>query len=210
MMLLFALIFVPLFLVGSGVLSLGVIGLVLTSGLFFLFIFTVVVLGQVIELMKQFIRRACAIEGLGVMASIRTGFRMVRGQLKEAGLIWLVLLGVNIVWPLALGLSAILLVAVAIVVGGGLGLLSALTAGVFGAASAPVAGLVVGIPIFLLVLILPLLLLDGLREVFVSSTWTLTYREFQSIESLTGLPDLEMPAPDQDSNEPLEGAASPA
>lgn len=42
-----------------------------------------------------------------------------------------------------------------------------------------VAG-VVGIPIFILVLAAPLTFLGGLLEVFLSSTWTLTYRELRA------------------------------
>jgi hypothetical protein len=40
-------------------------------------------------------------------------------------------------------------------------------------------GLALGIPIFLLVLVAPLVFLGGLREVFVSSLWTFTYRQLQ-------------------------------
>lgn len=39
------------------------------------------------------------------------------------------------------------------------------------------AALAVGIPVFIVVLVGPLVLLSGLLEVFLSSVWTLTYRE---------------------------------
>jgi hypothetical protein len=50
----------------------------------------------------------------------------------------------------------------------------------------------VGIPLFLLILIAPLLLLEGLKEIFVSSTWTLTYRE---LRALAGLEAEALPEP---------------
>jgi hypothetical protein len=39
---------------------------------------------------------------------------------------------------------------------------------------------VVGIPVFILVMAAPLSFLGGLFEVFLSSTWTLTYRELRA------------------------------
>jgi len=48
----------------------------------------------------------------------------------------------------------------------------------------PSGGGAVGIPIFLLVMVTPLALLGGLREVFRSSAWTLTHRELRALEKL--------------------------
>lgn len=197
---LFVLVFAPLFLWEMGVTGVGLLGVVLTSGLFFLFIFLAIVFAQVIGVLKHFMRRACALEGMGVVDSLRRGFRLVRQNLKEAGLVWLVLVGVNIGWPIVMAVVAVFLLAVSAVVGGGAGILSGLTANFFGAAHPVVVGLVVGVPLFLLILILPLLLLDGLKEVFQSSTWTLVFRELRGIESLE-----EAPLPDMDE---AEGAVS--
>ena len=68
--------------------------------------------------------------------------------------------------------------------------------------SAPwVAGLVVGLPIFLIILILPLLFLGGLVEVYKSTTWTLTYREMTALEAAVPVapapagPEPEQPLP---------------
>jgi hypothetical protein len=55
----------------------------------------------------------------------------------------------------------------------------------------------VGVPIFFLVVAAPWLFLGGLREVFLSSTWTTTYRDLRALESLQAepgqLPKLETP-----------------
>jgi len=143
-----------------------------TSGLFFLFIFLAIIASQAIGLLKQFARRVCALEDAGVFDSVRRGFKLLRKQLKEAGLMWLILVGVNIGYPIVVGIFAILLFAIAAVIGGGIGLLSGLTANALGAAQPILTGFSVGVPLFLLLIILPLLLLGGLKEVFVSSTWT--------------------------------------
>jgi hypothetical protein len=133
-----------------------------------------------------------ALEGAGVVDSVRRAFRVLKGNLKEVGLIWLILVGINIVWPLVLGIIAVMLTAVAVVIGGGSGLLIGLTANALGAAPPEVTGAMVGIPLFLLILIAPLLLLEGLKEIFVSSTWTLTYRE---LRALAGLEAEALPEP---------------
>ena len=48
----------------------------------------------------QLARRACLIEGLGVFASIWRGIRLFRAQLGGVGLTWLILLGVDLVYPI--------------------------------------------------------------------------------------------------------------
>ncbi len=45
-----------------------------------------------------------------------------------------------------------------------------------------ILGVVVGLPIFILVIAAPGLLIGGLAEVFRSSVWTLTYRELHALE----------------------------
>lgn len=183
-LILFALVFAPLLLWGLGISEIGWMSVAFTSGLFFLFIFLAIVAGQVIGLLKQFARRACALEDTGVFASVSHGFKLLRENIKESGLVWLILVGVNIGYPIVVAIFAVLLLAVAVLIGGGIGLLSGLTANALGAAQPILTGFSVGIPLFLLVMILPLMLLDGLKMVFVSSTWTLTYRELRAIAGL--------------------------
>jgi len=183
-LILFALVFAPLLLWGLGVSEIGWLSVAFTSGSFFLFIFLAIVAGQAIGLLKQFAKRVCALEDAGVFASIGRGFKLLRQQIREAGLVWLILVGVNIGYPILAGLVAILLVAAGIVIGGGLGLLSGLTANALGAAHPVVTGFAVGVPLFMLAIILPLTLLDGLKTVFTSSTWTLTFREIRALAAL--------------------------
>jgi hypothetical protein len=47
-----------------------------------------------------------------------------------------------------------------------------------------IVGVAAGLPIFLVLMVVPLGFLDGLREVYISNTWTLTYREARALESL--------------------------
>ena len=190
--LLFALTAAPLLLWTTGSRPAGVIGTVATIGLFCLVLFLAILVGAVLSLLRNFFWRACALEELGVIDSISEGFGVVRRHLKDVVIMWLIMIGVRIGWAIALVVSFIVLLPVvllSIVVGGVLGGLPALLVGglasLFFSGPVPwVAGAIIGLPIFILVVIAPWVFLGGLMEVFKSSTWTLTYRELRALEGI--------------------------
>jgi len=181
--------------------ALGVIGTVASVGLFFLFIFLAIVVGTVLSLLVKFFWRACALEGLGVTDSIRYGFDMVRRHLKDVVIMWLIMIGINIGWAIALIVITIVLIPVIlllIVVGGIVGGLPALIVGglasIFFEGAVPwILAALIGIPIFALIVAVPWVFLGGLMEVFKSSVWTLTYRELCALESLDMAAGAEVP-----------------
>jgi hypothetical protein len=182
---LFILAIVPLFLWGTGVTSIGVVGTVGAIGLFFIWVLAAIAVSAILNLLKHFFARACAIEGLGVFESIRRGFMVVRGNLKDVGLMWLIMLGISIGWSIVMipifllaGLLALLVGGAAFFIFAGLGSLIA-----SGATPWIIAGVLV-LPIFALLFLAPLGFVEGLRKTFVSSTWTLTYREATTLERL--------------------------
>jgi hypothetical protein len=200
LILLFVLAFVPLLLWTTKNTAAGVIGTVATIGLFFLFLLLAIVVGAALSLLMQFFRRACALEGLGVIEAIRRGFAVVRQHLKDVALMWLIMVGIGIGWAIAMIVVALTL----LMVGGILGALPALLAGglaslVTEGAAPWILGGAVGLPIFIVVVAVPALFLQGLAEVFKSSVWTLTYRELGVLESLATEPGelLEPGLPDQ-------------
>jgi hypothetical protein len=186
----FTLALLPLLLWAVGSTTAGFTGALLTAGGLFLLTILSVIISAVVSLFVQVIRRACAVEGLGVTASIGRGLGMVRRHFKEVVVIWLIWIGTRLAWmiasvPALILLSPILLLFVvagvflgavpALLVGG---LLSPVLAGPF-----PwIVGSLAGLPIFLLVMLAPMLFLGGLVEVFKSSTWTLAYRELHALE----------------------------
>ncbi len=199
-----AVVFILLFLLAAAPLLLwitenkvaGAIGTVATIGLVFLAILLAIVVGTVLSLLMHFFRRACALEELGVIESIQQGYAVVRRHLKDVAIMWLIMVGLGLGWVLVMIPVAILLLVVAAILGG----LPALLVG--GLASLVFEGPVpwilagaVGIPIFILVVAVPGLFLAGLKEVFKSSTWTLTYRELRALEGVE--PELgPLPEPD--------------
>ena len=60
------------------------------------------------------------------------------------------------------------------------------------------ARILFGLPVFILVMIAPMLFLGGLVEVAKSSLWTLTYRELRALERVE---EAQVPAADASSLE---------
>lgn len=169
----------------------GAAGTAVAVMLVFLWLVVVMAIGALLSMLIQVIRRACAVDGVGVVASIRRGSRTVRSHAKEVAVMWLAWLGVRLAWTLAsipvlILISPLLLPLVLVgAIAGGLpaiavaGALSPVLGGPFHW----IVGAIVGGPIFLLVLMAPMLFLGGLVEVFKSSMWTLSYRSLRSMES---------------------------
>ena len=171
---------------------LGVIGLVAGTGLLFTAILLGIVVGTALKALMRFFWRACALEGLGVRASIREGFGLVKRHFVDVLVMWLIMVGVQLGWAIATIAVMILLFPIILlwtILGGVIGSLPALL--VFGLTSLFLEGAwpwviaaLAGIPIFILVLATPGVFLNGLMEVFSSSVWTLTYRELRTLESI--------------------------
>ena len=182
--LVFVLIFSPLPLWVDGSEEIVFAGSIITGALFFIAIFATIMASMAITLVKLFARRACALEGLGVAASLHRGYKMVRRHFRELLPMGLVGLAINLSWPTVVGCFLILLFGVGILLGG----LPALAAGkLIALASAGDTAIFVALGLGLLilgaVLAAPLVWLDGMRQVFLSSIWTLSFRELREMES---------------------------
>lgn len=186
--LLFALIFAPLPLWVDGAEGVIFVFAFLTAGLFFLAIAVVIVATAAVSVWKRLARQACALEGMGVTEAVRRALAIVCQHLRDAGLTWLVTLSVRLGWTALIVPLLILLSGAGLIIGGLPGLAAAGLAAGRSGDTAVVVGLAVGIPIFLLVLVAPLALLGGLREVFISSLWTLTYHKLQGLECVVSKP----------------------
>jgi len=164
-----------------------IVGSLLTGGLFMAGISLAVVVGTFLSVLKRFFRQACALESLGVIASIRRGWSVVRRKPAEVLVMWLIMLGLTLGWGIVIVLSflvlfplLILFIALGGVAGAAAGYLVFLLSGlVFEGALPVLLAVVVGLPILILVMLAPWSCLGGLMEVFKSSVWTLTYRELR-------------------------------
>ena len=154
------------------------IGILLMISLTLVSVAAIIVIWVAGMITLQIARRACLIEGLGVFASIWRGIRLMRLRLRDVGTTWLILLDVDLVYPILVVPVCILLLATGLLFGGLLAFaLGALLALVLTKAVAWTIAVIAGLVLLGLTVFLPLALLGGLLEVFKSSTWTLTFRE---------------------------------
>jgi hypothetical protein len=165
-------------------------GSFITGGLFVAGIGLAVLAGTLLSVLKRVFRQACALEGLGVIASIRRGWAVVRRRPLDVLVVWLIMVGITIAWGIAIFLSFLVLLPVLLVfmaIGGVAGALPAylvylLSSLALEGALPILLAVLVGLPIFVLVMLAPWWCLGGLMEVFTSSVWTLTYRQLRSAE----------------------------
>jgi hypothetical protein len=182
----------PLLLWLTGDIGAGVAGTLVSAGLFYLTVVAGVVLSGVITVLVKMIRRACALEDLGVISSIGRGFRLARHNLKDIILMAVILLAVSIGFAILMIPAVIVLFPVFLgtTVAGGLTAIAILFP-VFALAnlalSEVVAWIVAGIlalAVFIPVVLSPFYFLGGLLKVYISSAWTLTYREIHASEKV--------------------------
>jgi hypothetical protein len=161
------------------------IGIVAAIGLVFLVILLAIVIALVVSLVRPLIFRRCAVEGVGVIDSLKEGFAFIRRHITDVVLTWLIMIGLQIGWALALIPVVLFLLFVGVILGGGLGVLVGGLASLAVKGAAPwILGTLVGLPIFIVALGAPLIFLNGLAEVFKSSVWTLAYRELRALEAI--------------------------
>jgi len=194
--LLFALIFgtLPLWIEGSETTIFT--GAILTGGLFFIAIFVLILTGMLVSLLKIFARRACILDGMGVTASVHRAFTLLKRDFKQVLPMGLVKLGVNLSWPAVIGSFLVLIFGVGVLLGG---LPTLLIGNVTDFASAgeltKFVAVSIGAVVLTLLLAAPLVWLDGMRQVFLSSLWTMTYRDLRDLASVPqeGAPEMVLP-----------------
>lgn len=161
-----------------------------TLGLLVLAAYLWMAASGVLSLVVQTIKRALVLENQSFLASIRLGIMMTKNHLKEVSLVWLVWMGIRVLWvPLSI-MAIILLFPVMImsILGGvALGGVSATVVAAIANAfttntTSVIMGLLAGLPVFILVMVSPVLFVGGLVQTYLSSMWTITYHDLKTIE----------------------------
>jgi hypothetical protein len=162
---------------------LHVIGTVISAGLILLLVFAAILAALAITLILIFARRVCALENLGVRDSLRRGYASVRQRLGDVILMGVMMFGIELVWGLATLLAMLAVIVAAVLIAGLPALLVGSIASLFAQGTTPwIVAAIVGVPIFLIAVIIPGALIGGWRQVFSSNVWTLTYREALALE----------------------------
>jgi hypothetical protein len=177
------------FAIVNGTMDFAALSVVSTLVLAFLAIFVVVILSIVLHLLRHFFWRVSVLEDLGVGESLRRGFAFVLENWKSVGLMWLVMIGLGIVWAIASIILVIITIPLVIVTAVIAALVSALPyllfVGIFstflGSWLPWIAGFLFVAPLFFTLAFSPWLLLGSWQAVYTSTVWTLTYREIKAL-----------------------------
>lgn len=152
-------------------------GIVASVGLSFLIIFILVIIGFFLSLFMEIIYRECVLKENGIKESIRGGWRKVTQNIKGVFLMWLILIGIRVGYFLVTIPVVILLLGVGLLIGGGIAVAVYFIVKMVSILAGWIMAIIVGGSLFLILISLPLLFLKGLLETYISSAWTLTYRE---------------------------------
>jgi hypothetical protein len=171
----------------------GMVSIVISAVILFLVIFVVAIVSIFLGLLRHFFWRACALENLGVRESLSRGFQMARENWKNVGIMWLVMIGLGIVWAIVSIVAIIVTIPVVLVtavVGALVAVIPILLAGgltsIFLSGWLPwVIGVLFALPLFFTVAFSPWLLLGSWQTVYASTVWTLVYRELKALPALT-------------------------
>jgi hypothetical protein len=161
-----------------------------TFGLLVLAFFLWLAASAALSLLLQTIRRSCALEEQSLLVSIRQGIMLTKHHLKDIGPLWLVWMSLRLLWVLLAVPVLILFVPfllltfpLGVALGGMPAALVAAAVYLFiGGATPWIMGMLAGLPIFIVVMISPILFVSGLLEIYMSSIWTLAYRDLKAME----------------------------
>jgi hypothetical protein len=164
----------PLLLLIFDIDALSIFGGILTVALMFLAFLLIIALAAVVSILQQFWRRQIALDDRSVGEALSLGTRMARSKAGDVAIFWILMSIVGVVFgivliPLVIGLGLL-----ALAIGGGLGYT------VYSLFDSAGWAVLLGLPLFLLIVSLPLLFIQGVYLVFESSGWTLAYREVRS------------------------------
>jgi hypothetical protein len=169
------------------------ISLLFAVGFVILTIFVTVIVTILLHLLRNFFWRICVLEDASVTESFQRGFAMVRENWKNVGLMWLVMIGLGIVWAIAsiilfiITLPIVIVTAVVAITVVAIPFL--LLVGAFSLfLSGPlpwVAAALFMLPLFFLIAFSPWLVVGSWQTVYTSTVWTLTYREIKALPAIT-------------------------
>jgi hypothetical protein len=182
---LMAIVLAPLLLWGTQNEVAGAFGSIITAVLSVPAILLFIVLVIAVLVLLQFSHRAIVLEGRGVFESIRRGWDVARVRLGEVIVLTLLLFAVGLVASMVVIPIALLLIFFGVAIGGLPALIAAWITGLFAQGAVPwMVAVVIGAPIFFLIVVVPLLFVNGLVKIFTSSSWTLAYRDLTAAEVL--------------------------
>lgn len=154
--------------------ALGIAG---TIGLEILVILVIVVAIIIINVLQQFWRREIALADHTVGEALSLGTRLTRRKAGDVAIFWLLMAVTGVLFAMVFIPITFALIFAGVVVGGGLGY------SLYALSDSWILAVIAGLPIFLVIMIIPTAIVKGIYLVFESSAWTLAYRDVAKRES---------------------------
>ena len=169
--------FTPLLLLFSQETTLIVVAVILTIFAFLFVMLILVVIGAIVTPIMELSWRRTVLDEQGVIESLSETFGFIKHHFKDVAIIWLLMLGVGLLWVMIVFVVVLpISLLAALLVGGIPALLVYLVSGSFFGAA------VTGAPLAILAMVLVISFLTGLYLIFRSSVWTLAYLDMQALE----------------------------
>ncbi len=120
--------------------------------------------GLVVRPFYEFFVRVCVIQKRGVFDSIREGYRLVRANVGNVAVLYILIIGLGIGFGIAMLVVSLVLIGIPVAI--------AVVVGIAANSATPaiIAGAIIGIPMLLV-----LLFISGLFQTFESTLWTEGY-----------------------------------
>ena len=150
--------------------AVGIFGVFGAIGLVFFGLFIVFIIALVITPWLELGWRYAVLQGASALDSLKNSYHLIRRNLKEVVLTWLLLIGASIGWAIVSIFFALVVVLIGVLVGAVPGAI------VYLLSQTVWAAILAGLPFFLIVVILPITFAQGLFLTFRSGVWTLAFR----------------------------------
>lgn len=160
------------------------VGIIAGIGLLLLAILIIAVIGVFIGVWLKLAKRVCVLDEKGVIDSLSSGWRLMRGYWKDVLILWLIMVGVQIAVGLVMIPVVLIILLISGLAGGGIGFV------VWALSQGAIAAIVTGFIIFMVVIILPSTFVGGLGETYYETVWTLLFRETKLPKDISDLSDL--------------------
>ena len=147
------------------------IGIATTVGLVLFWVLLLIVIATVVGVLSQLWWRAAAVGDEDSVGGIRTGWRLARHNLGDVAIMWLLMLGAGLLWGLLMIPAVLILVVVTGLLAAGPGFL------IYQATDSLIPALLWGVPVGLVLFVLPLVFLGGIYLVFQASVWNQVYEQ---------------------------------
>ncbi|RME84088.1 MAG: hypothetical protein D6775_06470 [Caldilineae bacterium] len=151
--------------------GLNVLGIVMAIGLFMGWLGFLLVVGMILSVLQQFWWRLAVIADQTTFTAMRNGWRLVRQNLGDIGIMWLLLVGINILVMVVSFPVILVLGGVTAAVAGGPGYL------IYSLTHSLILSLFWAVPVSILFLVVPLLFLGGLYLIFQTEVWNRVFIE---------------------------------